>query len=163
LKRSPPARAEAYLESRTRLGIKFGLETVEALVAALGHPERAYKTLLVAGTNGKGSVVAYTDAALRAAGLKVGRYTSPHLVSLRERIAVDGRPISPLHLEGAVAQVIEAAERLVRDKVIKAHPTYFEAITAAAFVHFRNAHVDVAVLEVGMGGRLDTTNRVLCQ
>jgi dihydrofolate synthase/folylpolyglutamate synthase len=154
----PPSKALAYLASRTHLGIKFGLETIRALVAALGHPERAYPTLLVAGTNGKGSVVAYADAVLRRAGLRVGRYTSPHLVRLSERIVVDGREIAPRDLERAVGCVREVAERLVAAGRIRAHPTFFEAVTAAAFEHFRARRVDVAVVEVGLGGRLDATN-----
>ncbi len=147
-----------YLASRVRFGVKFGLQTIRALVRALGHPERSYPTLLVAGTNGKGSVVAYAAAALSASGLRVGRYTSPHLVSVRERIAVDGAPISWKDLDRAVGRVREAAAALVRSGAIPAHPTYFEAVTAAALDHFRSAAVDVAVLEVGMGGRLDATN-----
>ena len=150
--------ATRYLTSRTRLGVKFGLETIRALVARLGHPEAAYPSLLVAGTNGKGSVVAYVDAVLRASGLRVGRYISPHLVRVNERIAVDGRDISDAALDRAVARVRAAAEELVAAGAIGAHPTYFEAVTAAAFEHFREQRVDVAVLEVGMGGRLDATN-----
>jgi dihydrofolate synthase/folylpolyglutamate synthase len=87
-------RALSYLASRVRFGMKFGLDTIRSLMESLGHPERACPTLLVAGTNGKGSVVAYVDAALRASGLRTGRYTSPHLVRVNERITVDGRPIS---------------------------------------------------------------------
>jgi dihydrofolate synthase/folylpolyglutamate synthase len=150
--------AAAYLASRTRLGVKFGLETPAALASALGHPERRYATLLVAGTNGKGSVVAYVDAALRGSSLRVGRYTSPHLVHVRERIVVGGRAIGPRAFEAAVATVHDAAERLLRAGTLAAHPTYFEVLTLAAFEHFRRAGVDVAVLEVGMGGRLDATN-----
>jgi dihydrofolate synthase/folylpolyglutamate synthase len=150
--------AAAYLASRTRLGVKFGLETIRALVSRLGHPERSYKTLLVAGTNGKGSVVAYLDSALRASGLKVGRYTSPHLVRVNERIAVGGREITDEAFESAVSAVREAAEALLRAGGLASHPTYFEVLSAAAFVHFRRERVDVAVLEVGMGGRLDATN-----
>jgi len=155
---APPSPAARYLAARTRLGVKFGLETIGALVERLGHPERAYPSLLVAGTNGKGSVVAYADAVLRAAGLKVGRYTSPHLVRVNERIAVGGRDIAERALERAVSRVRAAAEELVREGAISAHPTYFEAVTAAAFEHFREQRVDVALLEVGMGGRLDATN-----
>src|SRR4029453_15615615 len=92
--RARAASAAAYLASRTRFGVKFGLETVRAMPTALGTPELAHPPLLVAGTNGKGSVVAYLDAALRASGLRVGRYTSPHLVRVHERIAVDGHEIS---------------------------------------------------------------------
>ena len=152
--------AHRYLASRTRLGVKFGLDTIRAVLARMGHPESAFPSLLVAGTNGKGSVVAYTDAALRASGLRVGRYTSPHLARVNERIAVDGRDITDAALEAAVLRVRAAAEGLVREGTIAAHPTYFEALTAAAFAHFRDRVVDVAVLEVGMGGRLDATNVV---
>ncbi|HEX9185589.1 MAG TPA: bifunctional folylpolyglutamate synthase/dihydrofolate synthase, partial [Vicinamibacteria bacterium] len=147
-----------YLARRVRLGMKFGLETMRALVAEMGHPERAYPSLLVAGTNGKGSVAAYCDAALRASGLRTGRYTSPHLVRVNERITVDGREVTDRDLEIAVATVRAAAERLVRRGILEAHPTFFEVLTAAAFAHFRSRKVDVAVLEVGLGGRLDATN-----
>ena len=150
--------ARAYLASRARLGVKFGLDTMRALVEALDHPESRYPSLLVAGTNGKGSVAAYVDACLRAAGLRVGRYTSPHLVRINERIAVDGRDIDDEGLEVGVGQVRQAAGALVRAGRIPAHPTHFEVLTAAAFDHFRREAVDVAVLEVGMGGRLDATN-----
>ncbi len=140
--------------------MKFGLETMRALVAEMGHPERAYPSLLVAGTNGKGSVVAYCDAALRASGLRTGRYTSPHLVRVNERIAVDGHDVTDREFAAAVRAVRDAAERLVRRRVLRAHPTFFEVLTAAAFAHFQRRRVDVAVLEVGLGGRLDATNVV---
>jgi dihydrofolate synthase/folylpolyglutamate synthase len=152
------ARSSAYLSGRVRFGIKFGLETMRALCEELQHPERAFAILLVAGTNGKGSVVAYVDAALRASGLSVGRYTSPHLVRVTERISVGGRDIGAAAFETAIERVRGAAARLVRAGVIPAHPTYFEALTAAALDHFCRARVDAAVLEVGMGGRLDATN-----
>lgn len=147
-----------YLASRVRLGVKFGLDTMQALVEALGHPEAAYPSLLIAGTNGKGSVAAYVDAALGAAGLRVGRYTSPHLVRVNERIAVDGRAISDARLSRTVTRVRRAAEGLEREGRLPAPPTYFEVLTAAAFDYFQRERVDVAVLEVGMGGRLDATN-----
>ena len=153
--------AQAYLEARAWHGIKFGLAGIRALTAALDHPERAYRCLLVAGTNGKGSVVAYIDAVLRASGLRVGRYTSPHLIRVNERMTVNGREISRAKLEAVVSRVRRAAERCVRLGSLPEHPTYFEAVTAAAFDHFRRERVDVAVLEVGMGGRLDATN--VCQ
>ena len=152
--------AAAYLAARTRFGIKFGLDTTRALLEELGHPEQACAALLVAGTNGKGSVVAYLDAALRASGLRVGRYVSPHLVSVHERIAVGGQDIAPAAFERAVRGVRLAAERLLRAGRIPGHPTYFEVLTVAAFSHFRAEAVQVAVLEVGMGGRLDATNAV---
>ena len=166
---TPPA--ATYLTSRIRLGMKFGLETMRALVAALGHPERAFPSLLVAGTNGKGSVVAYVDSVLRASGLRVGRYTSPHLVHVRERIVVSGRSISDRALDREVARVRAAAEAIAAAGTLQpaattagrwlpAQPTYFEVLTAAAFLHFQRARVDIAVLEVGMGARLDATNVV---
>jgi len=152
--------AGLYLARRVRFGMKLGLETMRALVAEMGHPERAYPSLLIAGTNGKGSVAAYCDAALRAAGLRTGRYTSPHLVRVNERITVDGREITDHDFAIAVRAVRDAAERLVRRGVLDAHPTFFEVTTAAAFAHFRRKRVDVAVLEAGLGGRLDATNVV---
>jgi dihydrofolate synthase/folylpolyglutamate synthase len=154
----PRRLAGVYLAQRTRFGVKFGLDTIRALVAEMGHPERAFPTLLVSGTNGKGSVVACVDSALRASGLRTGRYTSPHLVRVNERIAVNGRDVTNHDFEIAVRSVRAAAERLVRRGVIAGHPTFFEALTAAAFAHFRRKRVDVAVLEVGLGARLDATN-----
>jgi dihydrofolate synthase/folylpolyglutamate synthase len=150
--------AGLYLARRVRFGIKFGLGTMRALVAEMGHPERAWTSLLVAGTNGKGSVAAYCDAMLRASGFRTGRYTSPHLVRVNERIAVDGRDITDREFAFAVRAVRDAAERLVRRRVLGAHPTFFEVLTAAAFAHFQRRRVDVAILEVGLGGRLDATN-----
>src|SRR5512141_2416128 len=97
--------AGSYLAQRTLFGMKFGLETMRALVEEMGHPERAYPSLLIAGTNGKGSVAAYCDAALRASGLRTGRYTSPHLVHLNERITVGGRPITDRDFAIAVRTV----------------------------------------------------------
>jgi dihydrofolate synthase/folylpolyglutamate synthase len=152
--------AGLYLARRVRFGMKFGLETMRALVDEMGHPESAYPSLLVAGTNGKGSVAAYCDAALRASGLRTGRYTSPHLVRVNERITVDGREIADRDFARAVRKVRDAAERLVHRGVLEAHPTFFEVVTAAAFEHFRRRRVDVAVLETGLGGRLDATNVV---
>jgi dihydrofolate synthase/folylpolyglutamate synthase len=138
--------------------VKFGLETMRALVAALDHPERTFTTVLVAGTNGKGSVVAYADSVLRASGLRVGRYISPHLIRVNERIVVGGRPLSDRALDEAVDRVRDAAEGLERAGALPAAPTFFEVLTAAAFVHFARQRVEVAVLEIGMGGRLDATN-----
>jgi dihydrofolate synthase/folylpolyglutamate synthase len=151
-------RAEAYLAARARLGIKFGLETMRALVEELGQPQRSFTALTIAGTNGKGSVAAYVDAVLRASGVASGRYTSPHLVRLHERITAGGREIGARELQRAVGAVREASERLVARGVLDDHPTYFEVLTAAAFDHYRRMEVSVAVLEVGLGGRLDATN-----
>jgi dihydrofolate synthase / folylpolyglutamate synthase len=152
--------AGLYLARRVRFGMKFGLETMRALVDEMGRPESAYPSLLIAGTNGKGSVAAYCDAALRASGLRTGRYTSPHLVRVNERITVDGHEITDRDFAIAVRTVRDAAERLVHRGTLKAHPTFFEVMTAAAFEHFRRKRVEVAVLETGLGGRLDATNVV---
>ncbi len=150
--------AHAYLSARSEIGKRFGLEGTRELLAALGHPERACPTLLIAGTNGKGSVAAYVSHALRASGLHVGLYTSPHLVRVHERIVVDGRPIGPFALDRWIARIRDRAQGLLEKGRIPELPTYFEALTAAAFEHFRERRVDVAVLEVGLGGRLDATN-----
>jgi dihydrofolate synthase/folylpolyglutamate synthase len=149
-----------YLFSLGQFGIKFGLENISTIVAALGHPQRAFHTVHVAGTNGKGSVVAMVDAALRAAGHRSARYTSPHLTDLTERFAIDGQPVARDQLAGVVADVRETVERLRAEGALAVQPTFFEVTTAAAFEVFRRARVEVAVLEVGLGGRLDATNVV---
>ena len=139
-------------------GIKLGLETIGELTTALGHPERAYPVVHVAGTNGKGSVVAMIERALRASNLRTGRYTSPHLVKLEERFAVDGRSVEPAELDRALAVVRGAVDARASAHPELPEPTYFEVTTAAAFEIFRSHHVDVAVVEVGLGGRFDATN-----
>lgn len=143
-----------YLLSLELVGIKLGLEQTRSLVARLGHPDRAYPSLIVAGTNGKGSVTAMVERGLRAAGLRTGRYTSPHLVDLEERFAIDGRPISRDQFDQVARRVRDAASQLA------SRPSFFEATTALALEVFRDERVDVAVLEVGLGGRLDATNVV---
>ena len=148
----------AYLFSLEQFGIKFGLENITAVVDRLGRPDRAYPTVHVAGTNGKGSVTAMVDAALRAAGHRSARYTSPHLVDLTERFVVDGRPIGTDALAQAVADVRGVVETLRREGRLDVQPTFFEVTTAVALELFRRANVDVAVMEVGLGGRLDATN-----
>jgi len=151
---------QAYLDSLQPLAIRFGLERVERALAALGRPDRDLPVLHVAGTNGKGSTCAMAAAALRVAGHRVGLYTSPHLVRFHERIQVDGQPISEEALAHCIEQVRRAcpwhehgdpSERL----------TYFEFATLLGLAHFAKERVDVAVLEVGLGGRLDATNAVL--
>lgn len=144
----------ALLDSFGRFGVDLGLERIEVLLGALGHPQRRVPIVHVAGSNGKGSVCAYLSSVLGAAGYRVGRYTSPHLVSWRERICIN-------------EQLIEAADlRRVLDRVIAAidpaqpSPTQFEVFTAAAWLYFAESEVDVAVIEVGLGGRLDATNVV---
>ena len=141
-----------------QFGIKFGLDNIHALVAELGHPERTFKSVHVAGTNGKGSVVAMVDRALTAAGHRSGRYTSPHLVDLSERFVVDGQPVARPALEAVVTAAHDAVGRLLSRGQLHGSPTFFEVTTAIAFEIFRRARVDVAVCEVGLGGRLDATN-----
>lgn len=150
----------SYLFGLEQFGIKFGLDNISAIVARLGHPERSFASVHVAGTNGKGSVTAMVDAALRAAGHRAARYTSPHLVDLAERFVVHGRPVAHDALVAAVADVRDAVESLRADGTLDVQPTFFEVTTAVAFELFRRAHVRVAVLEVGLGGRLDATNVV---
>jgi dihydrofolate synthase / folylpolyglutamate synthase len=139
-------------------GIKLGLDNISLLCEALGHPERAFRSLHVAGTNGKGSVTAMTHAALRAAGIRAGRYTSPHLNDLAERFVISDRPVEPALLESTVEDVLSCADRLRAAGVLTVQPTFFEATTAAAFEVFRRTGVEIAVIEVGLGGRFDATN-----
>jgi dihydrofolate synthase/folylpolyglutamate synthase len=135
---------------------KLGLERITAVLAALGNPERAYRVVHVAGTNGKGSTCAMIEAGLRAANVRTGLFTSPHLIEPTERIQIDGIPVSTADFERAFNIVHETAEKLDLD----CHPTYFETVTAMAFWLFRETQVDTAVIEVGLGGRLDSTNVV---
>ena len=147
-----------YLFSLEQFGIKFGLENIRALVGGLGHPERAFRSVHVAGTNGKGSVTAMVDSVLRAAGHRSARYTSPHLVDLAERFVIDGSPVAREDLARAVGTVRDIVDRLQASGTLDVHPTFFEVTTAAAFELFRSAAVETAVCEVGLGGRLDATN-----
>jgi dihydrofolate synthase/folylpolyglutamate synthase len=148
----------AYLLDLGQFGVKFGLDNMRAIVARLDHPERAFRSLHVAGTNGKGSVAAMLDAALREAGRRTARYTSPHLIDLSERFVVDGRAVSPAAFADAVALVRDAVEGLRAEGALEAQPTFFEVTTAVAFELFRSAGAEIAVVEVGLGGRLDATN-----
>jgi dihydrofolate synthase / folylpolyglutamate synthase len=148
----------AYLFGLETSGMHFGLERIRALAAALGHPERAFRRVVVAGTNGKGSVTVLTETALRIAGHRVARYTSPHLVHLEERFVVDGVVATTDDLRSAADTVRRAIEALMGRGILTAPPTFFEATTAVGFELFRRAGVEVAVLEVGLGGRLDATN-----
>jgi dihydrofolate synthase/folylpolyglutamate synthase len=147
--------AVAALTERGRFGISLGLERVERLLDELDHPERELRGALVGGTNGKGSVVAMARAALGAAGLTVGTMPKPHLVSYRERIAIDGESLSPDAFAAAISRVLPAIDR-VSGSI--GPPTEFEALTAAAVIELARRRVDLALVEVGMGGRLDATN-----
>ena len=150
----------SYLFSLEHFGIKFGLENITAIVERLGRPDRTFKSVHVAGTNGKGSVTAMVDAALRAAGHRTARYTSPHLTDLSERFVIGGRPVAHDTLVCAAATVRDVVESLRFDGTLGVQPTFFEVTTAVAFELFRRAEVEIAVLEVGLGGRLDATNIV---
>ena len=150
----------AYLFSLERLGMKFGLENISALCGSLGHPECRFDSVIVAGTNGKGSVTAMVETALRAAGHRTARYTSPHLTRLEERFVIDGTDVATDTLRAAAVRVRNAIESLRGRGVLEEPPTFFEATTAVAFELFRNASIEIAVLEVGLGGRLDATNVV---
>lgn len=139
---------------------KFDLEHMRALLREMKHPERAFPSVLIAGTNGKGSTAATLASILRASGLKTGLYTSPHLVRINERIRVNGEAISNNEFAALHAQIDEIASHLVDRRELPWHPSFFEMMTAIAFAHFAGERVDIAVLEVGMGGRLDATNVV---
>jgi len=139
-------------------GIKLGLENIRHVCAALHHPERTFTSLHIAGTNGKGSVTAMVHAALVEAGIRAGRYTSPHLTHLRERFVIDRAEVDDATLEIVATEVLDCADRLRRDGVMAAPPTFFEATTAIAFELFARAQVEAAVIEVGLGGRFDATN-----
>ncbi len=152
----------AYLEwlGHEWLRAQFGLEKIRRLLAELGNPQTTYPSILIAGTNGKGSTAAMVEAILRRAGLRTGLYTSPHLVRVEERIRVLGREIVPEELAALATRVRAASEELLERGEIEARPTYFEFLTAIGFTYFREKAIEVAVVEVGLGGRLDATNVV---
>jgi dihydrofolate synthase/folylpolyglutamate synthase len=137
---------------------KFNLENISTLAEALGHPESKYRSVHIAGTNGKGSTAAFTESILRAAGRKTGLYTSPHLEKINERIRVGEEEISDEEFAAAFTRIQALIEELLAQGKLRAHPTFFEVVTALAFEHFLKAGVDIAVFEVGLGGRLDATN-----
>jgi dihydrofolate synthase/folylpolyglutamate synthase len=139
---------------------KFRLEEMRALVEALGHPERTFRSVLIAGTNGKGSTAASLSAILAAAGYSTGLYTSPHLSQVNERIRIAGQPIGDADFARLYFRVDDVAGQLIVAGKLPGHPSFFESLTALAFLALSEAQVDVAVLEVGMGGRLDATNVV---
>src|SRR5512145_2102911 len=139
----------AYLSGLNIDVMHFGLEVITERLARFGNPQNSYPTILIGGTNGKGSTAAMTAAILLQAGYKVGLYTSPHLVDVRERIVINGKKI-PLSALGRILSEIQRQPGLP--------VTYFEVLTAAAFIYFQREKVDIAVLEVGLGGRLDATN-----
>jgi len=140
-----------YLNSRLMFGMVPGLESTRKLCNALGNPERSFKTIHIVGTNGKGSTSYYLAGILQAHGFKTGLFTSPHLVSLRERIRVNDNPISDADLDRLLLQVKAAAEQ------VQVEPTFFEVLTLVSFLYYAEQGVDVVSMEAGMGGRLDST------
>ena len=155
-----PSECRDYLGRLQHFGIKLGLENVTTLCAALGNPQNQFLSVHVAGTNGKGSVSAMLAGILRAHGLRTGLYTSPHLARVEERIRVDGKMIAPKRFRELVARLKGVIDGLMAEGRLVYHPTYFEVLTALAFLEFAEREVDAAVLEVGMGGRFDATNVV---
>ena len=139
---------------------KFDLAHMRVLLNALDHPERRFPSVLIAGTNGKGSTAATLASILQASGLRAGLYTSPHLVRINERVRIDGESIADDKFALLHDMVERTAERLIEDGELPWHPSFFEMLTAMAFEHFATSKLDIAVLEVGMGGRLDATNVV---
>jgi len=149
-----------YLEQIQTLGMKFGLDNVRTLLAALGNPHQAYPSVLVAGSNGKGSVCAMLTRILTLQGFRAGLYTSPHLVRYEERIRIGGETISAKAFSRVLTRLRSQIERLIGSGKLASPPTHFELLTCAAFMFFAEERVDMAVLEVGMGGRFDATNVV---
>ena len=149
-----------WLFSLEVLGMKFGLENITTLLGQLDNPHQHFASLHIAGTNGKGSVTAMAETALRRAGYRTARYTSPHLERIEERFVIQGAEVATPDLLDALSAVRAAVEALLARGVLTAPPTFFECTTAAAFELFRRGNVEIAVLEVGLGGRLDATNVV---
>ncbi|MBM3807035.1 MAG: bifunctional folylpolyglutamate synthase/dihydrofolate synthase [Acidimicrobiia bacterium] len=141
-----------------QFGIKLGLDNIRVILASLGHPECAYRSIHIAGTNGKGSVAAMVERGLRAAGWKTGRYTSPHLDRVEERVAIDGTPIDRPTFAQVTSDVFDAVDAARARGDLTVTPTFFEVSTAVAFEIFKRAGIDVAIVEVGLGGRYDATN-----
>src|ERR1700751_3281609 len=139
---------------------KFNLENITELLERLGRPDRAYPIVHIAGTNGKGSTAAFLEAMLRDPGFRTGLNTSPHLERINERIRVNGEEVSDEVFAETFTRVREVIEGLLAAGKLRAHPTYFECVTALAFEVFARERVEFAVIEVGLGGRLDATNVV---
>lgn len=145
-----------YLFNLQKFGIKFGLDNISRLMSALGDPHKSFFSVHVAGTNGKGSTSAIIASVLKSAGFRVGLFTSPHLISFTERIRIDGAMITEsdvVNLAGEIREIVSGLEDF--------SPTFFEVVTALAMLYFKRKKIDIAVIEVGMGGRLDATNIIL--
>jgi dihydrofolate synthase/folylpolyglutamate synthase len=139
------------------LTIKLGLRNTECLLEALGNPQKSFPSVQIAGTNGKGSTAVMLESICRAAGIRVGLFTSPHLISITERIRINGQEISEADFGRLTAQVRQAAEELLKQGQLEALPTFFEHVTAIALLTLGEARVELAILETGLGGRLDST------
>lgn len=139
------------------LAIKLGLENISLLLGTLGNPQNSYLKIQIAGTNGKGSTATMLDSISRKANIKTGLYTSPHLISITERIKINGEEISEEDFARIATQVKETSQKLVEEKKLETLPTFFEQVTAIALSAFKESFVDVAILETGLGGRLDAT------
>src|SRR6266446_3702981 len=146
------------LAAPTQAAAKFDLENITILADRLGRPDRAYPTAHIAGTNGKGSTAAFLESILRHAGFRTGLNTSPHLERINERIRVNGQEINDRDFAETFTSIQLFTEELLAAAKLRAHPTYFECVTAMAFQHFARQRVEFAVFEVGLGGRLDATN-----
>jgi dihydrofolate synthase/folylpolyglutamate synthase len=140
------------------LALKLGLETTEVLLSALGDPQEAFPSVQIAGTNGKGSTAVLLDSIARAAGIKTGLFTSPHLRSITERIRIDGHDLSQSLFAELASTVRRSAEQLIATAHLSAPPTFFEQVTAITLLAFKQANIDLAILETGLGGRLDSTS-----
>ncbi len=152
------AGAVEYLDHLQKFGIKLGLENIRTLLSALGGPETRFPSVLIAGTNGKGSVASMLAAILEAEGYRVGLYTSPHLVRIEERIRINGRMIPGRTFCAILERIKKSVDGLMAEGKLAYHPTFFEVVTSVAFLHFAEARIDIGVIEVGMGGRFDATN-----
>lgn len=150
-----------YLEEVQKLGVKFGLDNVRTVLESLHRPHFHYPSILVAGTNGKGSVCAMITRILSLHGFRVGLFTSPHLVSVQERVRIGDTLISKKAFSHRLTFLKDKIEALIHAKKLQYHPTYFEILSFLAFLSFKREKVDIAVLEVGMGGRFDATNVVM--
>ena len=139
---------------------KFDLAHMRVLLNAMHHPEQAFRSALIAGTNGKGSTAATLASILQASGLRTGLYTSPHLMRINERIRIDGEEIGDAEFADLHSEIDCVAEQLIQERKLPWHPSFFEMMTAIAFAYFARKQIEIAVLEVGMGGRLDATNVV---
>lgn len=150
-----------FLEKIQNLGIKFGLDNVKTILSFFDNPHQKYPSVLVAGTNGKGSVCAMLARILSLHDFRVGLYTSPHLVKVEERIRINGEPISSRNFSRELTILKDRIEALIAGKRLLSFPTYFELLTCLAFIYFGKQKIDIAILEVGMGGRFDATNVVI--